>query len=214
MLLDPGAPPITALLLAGGRGSRMGGIDKGLQAFRGQPLAARALQRLRAQTVPPVAILISANRNQTAYRSLGVPVHPDPWPDFQGPLAGFLAGLTHCTTPLLLTAACDVPHFPLTLAERLLQALLAEDAEIAMAAAPDHAPDGAPFLRRQPAFCLLRTSLRASLERFIEAGGRRIDAWTADQRRVLVPFDQSEDDPKAFANANTLEELRILEQPP
>ncbi|HMN21846.1 MAG TPA: molybdenum cofactor guanylyltransferase MobA [Ottowia sp.] len=211
---DTGTPPITALLLAGGRGSRMGGIDKGLQAFRGLPLAAHALQRLRNQTLPPAAIIISANRNQAAYAALGVPVHPDPWPDFQGPLAGFLAGLAHCATPLLLTAACDVPRFPLTLAARLLEALQAEDAEIAMAASPDRDARGAPLLRRQPAFCLLSTGLRASLERFVAGGGRRVDAWTEGHRRVLVPFDRAGDDPNAFANANTLEELRTLEQTP
>lgn len=214
MPTDPATPPYTALLLAGGRGRRMGGVDKGLQAFQGQALAAHALQRLRAQSLPPAAILISANRNQAAYAALGVPVLADPWPGFQGPLAGFAAGLARCTTPLLLTAACDVPRFPLTLAERLLQALQAGNAEIAMAASPDRDAQGMPFLRRQPAFCLLRADLGASLQRFLEGGGRRIDAWTEGHRRVLVPFDRSGDDPGAFANANTLEELRTLEQTP
>lgn len=207
-------PPYTALLLAGGRGTRMGGLDKGLQPFRGVPLAAHALQRLRGQSLPPAALTLSANRNLAAYAAFGAPVQTDPWPDSQGPLAGFLAGLSACETPLLLTAACDVPRFPLTLAERLLQALLAQDAEIAMAAAPDRDAHGQPCLRRQPAFCLLRTELRASLARFIDAGGRRIDAWTEGHRRVLVTFDRRDDDPAAFANANTLEQLHALEQTP
>lgn len=207
-------PPYAALVLAGGRGARMGGIDKGLQPFLGQPLAANALARLRQQTLAPARLAISANRNRATYEALGVPVWADTQPGFAGPLAGFLAGLAHCGTPLLLTAPCDVPRFPLTLAERLLRALLAEDAEIAMAAAPERDHQGQPLLRRQPAFCLLRVGLRASLARFIDAGGRRVETWTEGHRRVLVAFDRADDDPAAFANANTLEQLHALQQAP
>ena len=205
----PAAPePITALLLAGGRGSRMGGVDKGLQNFRGAPLALHALLRLQQQTLPPADGMINANRNLAAYEAFGVPVWPDTLPDFAGPLAGFLTGLERCETPLLLTLPCDVPHFPLSLCERLAQALQAEQAEIAMAVAPED--DGQ--LRPQPVFCLLRAELMESLVRFTHGGGRKIDAWTAQHRQVLVPFDQPGDDPLAFANANTLAELRRLEQ--
>ena len=200
--------PITALLLAGGRGSRMGGVDKGLQNFRGAPLALHALLRLQQQTLPPADVMINANRNLAAYEAFGVPVWPDTLPDFAGPLAGFLTGLERCETPLLLTLPCDVPHFPLSLCERLAQALQAEQAEIAMAVAPED--DGQ--LRPQPVFCLLRAELMESLVRFTHGGGRKIDAWTAQHRQVLVPFDQPGDDPLAFANANTLAELRRLEQ--
>jgi len=216
MTATPGAPPtaapppITALLLAGGRGSRMGGVDKGLQAFGGVPLAAHALARLREQTLVPSQIAINANRNLDAYGALGTPVWPDALPDFAGPLAGFLAGLQHCETPLLLTLPCDVPRFSLSLCERLAHALLAQEAEIAMVAAPED--DGPP--RTQPVFCLLRRELRDSLARFMAAGGRKIDAWTAQHRQVIVPFDSPNDDPRAFANANTLAELRRLEQHP
>ena len=205
----PAAPePITALLLAGGRGSRMGGVDKGLQNFRGAPLALHALLRLQQQTLPPADVMINANRNLAAYEAFGVPVWPDTLPDFAGPLAGFLTGLERCETPLLLTLPCDVPHFPLSLCERLAQALQAEQAEIAMAVAPED--DGQ--LRPQPVFSLLRAELMESLVRFTHGGGRKIDAWTAQHRQVLVPFDQPGDDPLAFANANTLAELRRLEQ--
>ncbi len=198
---------VTALVLAGGRGSRMGGVDKGLQPFQGQPLAQRALQRLQQQTLPPAAVLLNANRHLAEYRAFGVPVWPDELPDFAGPLAGFLTGLAHCRTPLLLTLPCDVPHFPPTLCERLAQALQSQQADIAVAAAPDE--DGQ--LRPQPVFSLLRASLLPSLQRFTAAGGRKVEAWTAQQRRVLVPFDAPGDDPRAFANANTLAELRALE---
>ena len=201
---------ITALLLAGGRGSRMGGVDKGLQNFNGTPLAMNALLRLSQQTLPPAEVMINANRNLSAYESFGAPVWPDALPDYAGPLAGFLTGLEQCETPLLLTLPCDVPNFPLSLCERLAHALLAQEAEIAMVAAPED--DGPP--RTQPVFCLLRRELRDSLARFMAAGGRKIDAWTGQHRQVIVPFDAADDDPRAFANANTLAELRRLEQHP
>ena len=117
--MGPTAPAITGLILAGGRGSRMGGVDKGLQNFRGQSLAQQTLVRLQQQSLPPQDILINANRNLAAYQSLGVPVWPDSLDGFAGPLAGFLTGLEHCQTPLLLTVPCDSPLFPLDLVQRL-----------------------------------------------------------------------------------------------
>ncbi|MDO5625931.1 MAG: molybdenum cofactor guanylyltransferase, partial [Pseudomonadota bacterium] len=118
-MVTPSPPtPITALLLAGGRGSRMGGVDKGLQPFNGAPLAVNALRRLQQQTLPPAAVMVNANRNLAVYASFGAPVWPDTLADFAGPLAGFLTGLERCETPLLLTLPCDVPRFPLSLCER------------------------------------------------------------------------------------------------
>ncbi len=210
-MTDPHLPDtsaITALLLDGGRGSRIVGVDKGLQNYHGTPLALHALMRLQQQTLAPSELMINANRNLAAYESFGVDVWPDSLPDFAGPLAGFLTGLERCETPLLLTLPCDVPNFPLSLCERLAQALQAQDADIAMAAAPED--DGQ--LRTQPVFCLLHASLLESLVRFTHEGGRKIDAWTAQHRQVVVPFNLPGDDPRAFANANTLSELRALEQ--
>jgi len=131
-------PPhdITALILAGGRGSRMGGVDKGLQTFNGMPLALHTLMRLQMQEGHLIGqVLINANRNLSAYESFGVPVWPDSLADYAGPLAGFMTGLEHCETPYLLTVPCDTPLFPMDLAARLAEALAREDAEIAMAAA-------------------------------------------------------------------------------
>jgi len=196
---------VTGLILAGGRGSRMGGVDKGLQNFRGMPLALQTLMRLQPQVDE---VLVNANRNLAAYESLGVPVWPDALPDFAGPLAGFLTGLEHCETTWLATVPCDTPLFPLDLIERLAHAAAQADAEIAMASAPEE--DGQ--LRTQPVFCLLRRDLLESLVRFTHGGGRKIDAWTAQHRCVAVPFDRPGDDPRAFFNANTLAELRELEQ--
>lgn len=190
---------ITGLVLAGGRGSRMGGLDKGLQMHRGVPLALHAMLRLAPQVGH---VMINANRNLGAYDSFGVPVWPDALPDFAGPLAGFLAGLEHCTTPWLATVPCDTPDFPLDLVERLAQAAEAADAQIAMAACPQ---DGVH--RVQPVFCLLHASLLESLVRFTHGGGRKIDQWTAMHRAVEVPFD----DARAFFNANTLAELQQLQ---
>jgi molybdopterin-guanine dinucleotide biosynthesis protein A len=200
-------PAITGLILAGGRGSRMGGIDKGMQNFRGLPLALQTLMRLQLQSQPLQEVLINANRNLAAYESLGVPVWPDSIDGYAGPLAGFLTGLERCETPLLLTVPCDTPLFPLDLVERLYQAMDEQDADMAMAAAPE--ADGA--VRAQPVFCLLKTDLLESLVKFTQSGGRKIDAWTAQHRCAIVPFDQSGDSANAFANANTLAELQQLE---
>jgi molybdopterin-guanine dinucleotide biosynthesis protein A len=201
------AQSITALILAGGRGSRMGGIDKGLQNFRGLPMALQTLMRLQLQSLPPQDILINANRNLAAYESLGAAVWPDTLDGFAGPLAGFLTGLERCETPLLLTVPCDTPLFPLDLIERLHAAMVEEEADLAMAAAREE--DGQ--VRPQPVFCLLKVDLLDSLVAFTHQGGRKIDAWTGQHRCAIVPFDRPQDAPEAFFNANTHEELLKLE---
>ena len=200
------ASQITGLVLAGGRGSRMGGVDKGLQNFNGIPLALHTLMRLQPQVGE---MMVNANRNLAAYEAFGAPVWPDVLADYAGPLAGFLTGLERCETQWLVTVPCDTPLFPQDLAARLAEAAERDDAEIAMAAAREE--DGQ--LRAQPVFCLLRRELLESLVRFTHDGGRKIDAWTATHRTVQVPFDASGDDPRAFFNANTLAELHQLEQP-
>src|SRR3954465_14354160 len=123
---------VTGVILAGGRGSRMGGADKGLQNFRGMPMAVFTLLRLGPQVGE---VMINANRNLSAYESFGVPVWPDVLPDFAGPLAGFLTALERCNTPWLVTVPCDTPLFPQDLVLRLASAAEEQDAEIAMAAA-------------------------------------------------------------------------------
>lgn len=193
------------MILAGGRGSRMGGVDKGLQNFNGMPLALSTLMRLQPQVGE---VMINANRNLSAYEAFGVPVWPDVLGDYAGPLAGVLTALERCETGWLATVPCDTPLFPHDLVARLAKAAADQDAEIAMAAAPEE--DGQ--LRTQPVFCLLRVDLLESLVRFTQGGGRKIDAWTALHETVVVPFD-SPTDARAFFNANTLEELRRLEQP-
>lgn len=201
---------ITGLILAGGRGSRMGGVDKGLQTFNGLPLALHTLTRL--QMGGGVGhVMINANRNLAAYESFGASVWPDGLADYAGPLAGFLTGLERCETPYLVTVPCDTPLLPLDLVPRLAQALEAEGADIAMAAAPEVDKAGQIQVRPQPVFCLMRVELLESLLKFTQAGGRKIDAWTALHKTVLVPFDLPGDDANAFCNTNTLAELRQLE---
>ncbi len=194
-------PAVTGLVLAGGRGSRMGGLDKGLQPLAERPLAQHALERLRPQVA---ALMVNANRHLDAYARMGVPVWPDAWPDHPGPLAGMATGLAHCQTPWLATVPCDTPGFPDDLVDRLLGAALAEQAELAMAATVE--PDGR--LQPQPVFCLLRVELLGSLEAFLREGQRKIDRWTARHRCATVVFDDGE----AFFNVNTLEELGRLER--
>jgi molybdopterin-guanine dinucleotide biosynthesis protein A len=202
---------ITGLVLAGGRGSRMGGVDKGLQNHLGMPLALHCLLRLQLQVG---SAMVNANRNLGAYESMGVPVWPDTQADFAGPLAGMLVGLEHCETPWLVTVPCDTPNFPLNLVERLAAAAQAEGADIAMAATREPALEaganaaaqGQPVVQVQPVFCLLKASLLESLQAFLDSGQRKIDRWTAQHRCATVVFDDS----AAFFNANTVEELRRL----
>jgi len=192
---------ITGLILAGGRGSRMGGVDKGLQNHAGAPLAMHALLRLAPQVGQ---VMINANRNLGAYEAFGVPVWPDATSDYAGPLSGFLAGLKHCETPYLVTVPCDSPLFPDDLVQRLAAALVEHNAEIAMAATTE-----GDALQVQPVFCLMKTELIESLMRFTQSGQRKIDKWTAQHRCVDVAFD----DAHAFANANTPAELQQLQMP-
>ena len=197
---------ITGVILAGGRGSRMGGVDKGLQNFNGVPLALHTLLRLSPQVGE---IMINANRNLAAYESFGVPVWPDStgMGEYAGPLAGFVTALERCETPYLLTVPCDTPLFPSDLVARIAEAFADADADFAVAAALEQ--DGQ--LRPQPVFCLMHSGLLESLARFTQGGGRKIDAWTALHKTIIVPFDQPGDEAQAFFNANTLAELHQLE---
>jgi molybdenum cofactor guanylyltransferase len=186
---------ITGLILAGGRGSRMGGVDKGLQNYQGAPLALHALMRLQPQVGQ---VMINANRNLGPYEGFGVPVWPDALPDFAGPLAGWLTGLEHCDTTWLVSVPCDAPLFPLDLVAQLAQQAQTQNADIAMACTLE---DGR--VQRQPVFSLIRATLLESLVRFTQDGGRKIDAWTHQHTVAEVMFN----DAAAFFNANTLADL-------
>ena len=187
---------ITGLILAGGKGTRMGSVDKGLQLFRGVPMAQHVLQRLQPQVG---ALLINANQHTDTYAQLGAPVWPDEFPGFAGPLAGLHAGLSHCDTPYLATAPCDSPFLPTDLVEKLSVALIAAQADIAVALTGEDATR-----QRHPVFCLLSTRLKNDLADYLGKGGRKMDAWFAMHRQVDVYFA----DEIAFVNMNTLADLQ------
>jgi molybdopterin-guanine dinucleotide biosynthesis protein A len=203
--MNPAREHITGLVLAGGRGMRMGGADKGLQTLHGEPLASHVLKRLAPQTG---ALLISANRHPDVYATLGAPfgakVLADTVPGFPGPLAGLLAGLRAAGTVYVLSAPCDTPGLPAELAARLTQALDSNQADIATVTTAD--AEGQVSLH--PVFALLRTSLADDLAAFLEAGERKVRAWYARHKTVEVAFT----DERAFYNINSLQELADLER--
>ncbi|MCC8394994.1 molybdenum cofactor guanylyltransferase MobA [Paraburkholderia sp. MMS20-SJTR3] len=196
---------ITGLVLAGGRGTRMGGVDKGLQTLHGEPLAAHVLRRLAPQTS---ALLISANRHSDIYAALGSPyratVVADTVAGFPGPLAGLLAGMQAAGSEYLLSAPCDSPWLPTDLAARLAQALDANHADIATVTTLDAHGDAS----LHPVFALLRTALADDLGAFLAAGERKVRAWYARHTTVEVVFG----DERPFYNANSLQELADLER--
>ncbi|HWT36815.1 MAG TPA: molybdenum cofactor guanylyltransferase MobA [Paraburkholderia sp.] len=196
---------ITGLLLAGGRGMRMGGADKGLQTLNGEPLALHVLRRLAPQAA---SLLISANRHPERYAELGAPFHAtviaDTLPDFPGPLAGLLAGLRAARTPFVLSAPCDTPGLPADLADRLVAALDQQHANIATVTTTD--AEGSTSIH--PVFALVRTSLADDLEGFLQAGERKVRTWYARHRAVEVAFP----DERTFYNINSLQELADFER--
>ena len=187
---------ITGLILAGGKASRMGGSDKGLIAFKGQPMVAHVIQRLSPQVDE---ILINANREIETYQSLGFTVIADEISDFAGPLAGLHAGMKAAKTEFLLSVPCDSPLLPEDLSQRLMAALELQQADIAVAKTGE---------QHHPVFCLCRTSLAQDLESFLNAGGRKVEGWQKQHAHVEVSFD---DNSSAFSNVNTPEELSKLE---
>lgn len=186
---------ITGVILAGGLGRRMGGVDKGLQDLRGRPLVSWAMERLAPQVDE---LLINANQNADRYGALGHPVIADRIPDFAGPLAGLHAALTAARHPLVATAPCDSPFLPADLVSRLLAALQAREADLAVARTADQS---------HPVFCLCRREVLPHLAAFLAGGGRKVQVWLATLAMVEVPFDDEAD---AFANINTPEQLARL----
>ncbi len=183
---------VTGLVLAGGQGRRMGGVDKGLVLLDGRPLVAHALARLAPQVAD---VLINANQNLERYAAFGAPVVPDAVGGFAGPLAGLHAGLSRTTREFVVTVPCDSPFLPDDLVARLAAGRLAHDAQLAVART---------FDQPHPVFALVKRDVLPHLAAFLEAGGRKIDAWYATLRVTEVPFD---DEAEAFRNINTADEL-------
>ena len=182
---------VSGIVLAGGQGRRMGGVDKGLQLLRGKPMVAWVLERFAPQVSE---ILVNANQNLEAYARFGYRVVPDALGGFAGPLAGLHAGLAAASHPLAVTVPCDSPFLPLDLVVRLRSALGANDLAVAKTGEQPH-----------PVFSLVRRAVLGHLSEFLAGGGRKIDAWYASLKVVEVPFD---DEAEAFRNINTREELK------
>jgi molybdopterin-guanine dinucleotide biosynthesis protein A len=181
---------ISGIVLAGGLGRRMGGVDKGLQLLHGKPMIEHVLERLRPQVDE---IVINANQNLDRYQSFGHRVVSDAIGGFAGPLAGLHAGLQAITSPLAVTVPCDSPFLPADLVARLHDRLGANDLAVAKTGDQAH-----------PVFALVRQSVAGNLQTFLASGGRKIDAWYAALKVVEVTFDDEAD---AFRNINTREEL-------
>ncbi|MGB5281768.1 MAG: molybdenum cofactor guanylyltransferase MobA [Arenicellales bacterium] len=183
---------ITAVVLAGGRGRRLGGQDKGLVDLDGKPLIEHILELVTPQVS---AVIINANRNQQVYADLGHPVISDNMADYQGPLAGFAVALAACNTDYIMTLPCDGPYVPVDLVSRLSAAMIDNDAELAVAY------DGQ---RMQPVYALIPRSLLGSLQEFLDAGDRKIDLWYARHNTALADFSDVID---TFFNINTEDDL-------
>ncbi len=182
---------ITALILSGGRGSRMDGVDKGLVQLNGTPLIEHVFARLRPQVDH---FLISANRNLDEYQKFGVPVLPDDDDSFAGPLAGIAQGMRTAQTERLLVVPCDMPFLPTTLVARLTETLEQNEADLAVVEDPNHFQ----------ALCFLTNcSLLHSVEEALKRGEPKVRVWQKSQKMARCFFD----DPAAFANLNTPEEL-------
>ena len=184
---------ITGLVLAGGQGRRMGSVDKGLIPLHGRPMVQHVLDRFRPQVDE---ILINANQHRAEYEAFGHPVLADAISGFAGPLAGLQVGLDRASFPLIATVPCDSPFLPADLVTRLADALAERGADLAVART---------FNQPHPVFALVRRSVLPHLTRFLEDGGRKIDAWYATLSAVEVGFDDEAD---AFRNINTADELQ------
>jgi molybdopterin-guanine dinucleotide biosynthesis protein A len=189
---------ITGVVLAGGKGRRMGGVDKGLQLFRGRTLIDLVLERIRPQVTE---VLINANQNREQYEAYGYKVVGDLFSGYAGPLAGLHSALSAASHDLVLTVPCDSPFLPMDLADRLETARQSRSADIAVARTGRQV---------HPVFCLVQRKLLPHLSSFLDDGGRKIDAWYADLNVVEVAFD---DQPEAFTNFNTLDEMLASERP-
>jgi molybdopterin-guanine dinucleotide biosynthesis protein A len=188
---DTERPRIAAVILAGGLGRRMGGVDKGLIEYQGRLLIEWALAALAPQVDQ---LVISANRNLDAYAAYGQRVLPDTLPDFPGPLAGVLAALDTVQADWLLVTPCDTPHLPADLASRLLNAAQHQNVPLAVAA---------DSTRTHHSSFIVRTDQRDNLAAFLARGERAVRHWQAGLASTTVLFDSA-----CFANFNQPQDLQ------
>ena len=177
---------ITAVILSGGRSSRMQGEDKGLILLNDKPLISYVADVVNSKVV---RLLISANRNIDAYQKYGE-VISDELSDFQGPLAGIVKAMSVVSTPCLLVLPCDSPLVNEIVIDRLIQCMTDKDMDICVAG------DG---VRIHPTFALIKTSLKDNLLDFLDSGERKLGLWIEQNDFQKVDFS---DQPKVFINLN------------
>lgn len=187
---------ITAVILAGGKATRMGGDDKGLINLNDKAMVEYVIDVLSPQVG---SLLINANRNPEKYAQYGYPVITDQLEGFHGPLAGIASAMQVAETDYLLITPCDSPFLPGDLAQRLFHVLLSTKADISVAY------DGA---RLQPVFALLKTMLLDSLSKYLQSGERKIDQWYKQHEMIAVDFS---DKPDTFLNINSPEDISRIE---
>lgn len=192
-MTPPAIHELSAGILAGGEGRRVGGLDKGWIDFEGRPLIEHVVQRVRPQAD---RVLISANRNLERCRTLVPDVVPDATPGHPGPMMGVISLLRRVTSPLLLIVPCDCPTVPTDLGARLSDALHGTEALASVA------HDGE---RLQPLFVLLRREALASLEGCFDSGGRSMLRWLEAVGACPVDFSAQAG---AFRNVNRVSESR------
>ena len=193
--------PTSAIILSGGRATRMNGVDKGLVLLQNKPLIQHVITRLKPQVDE---ILINANREITQYQTFSYSVLQDETDEFLGPLAGFSLGLQHAKHDYVLTVPCDSPLLPLVLVERLYNGMSASRTDIAVASS-----DG----DTHPVFCLMKKSVLPSLTEYLVSGERKVSTWQKSLQYIEVDFNghNLNSMADAFVNLNTFEDLTTLE---
>ncbi len=182
---------VVGIILAGGAGRRLGGVEKGLQPLAGRPLIAHVIDRIAPQVA---RLAINANSAAGDYAAFGLPVVADTLPGRPGPLAGVLAGLAWVSEPAwLLSAPCDAPFLPADLVVRLLAA--AGAAEVACAASGG---------RLHPVCALWRRALAPALRAALAEGRHGVEAFVRSRSLAVVEY---AGDPDPFLNVNTAEDM-------
>jgi len=191
------ADSVTAVILAGGMGRRMNGADKGLVKLKNHQMTGLIIDILKPNVDE---IIINANRNVAEYETFGEKVVSDSLEGYQGPLAGFEAGMAAASTQWLFTCPCDSPLQSPQLLPYMLKSVISENADIGVA------HDGQ---RTHPVFSLLKTDLLSSLQHYLQSGERKIDRWFDQHKLHTVDCSQYA---SSFININTEEELAQAEQ--
>ncbi len=186
---------VAVCILAGGKGSRLGGIDKGLFLLSGRPLIEYCIERIRKQVRN---ITINANRNLAKYQAYSFDVITDLHSDSIGPLGGIQVALEKIDSDFICFVPCDCPLIPLNLIQNLYEPYTNHDYDLSIALVEG---------KYQPTFFMAKKSLKNSLGKFIDRGGRKIMHWIKQTNFITVEFT----DPKHFVNLNSKKDIQDFE---